>query len=159
VYSSEGPRARLSVLKRLPLALATDAVAVEKFRIEARIAATLEHPSIVRVFEIAETATEDFYTMEYVRGADMRQLMDALVAHKRTLPLDCVLLIALELCIALDYAHNLIDPNGLPAPVIHRELSPSKVLLGIDGAVKLTGFGAPPLSHSRPRRSRTESVG
>ena len=64
VYVPDGARERLAVLKRLPPVLATDAVAVEKFRIEARIAASLDHPSIVRVFEIAETPTDDFYTME-----------------------------------------------------------------------------------------------
>ena len=159
MYVPDGAHDRLVVLKRLPPALATDPTAVEKFRVEARIAAMLEHPSIVRVFEIVETPSEDFYTMEYVRGADMRQLMDALAKQKRTLPLDCVLLIAIELCNALDYAHNLTDASGLPAPIVHRELSPSKVLLGADGTIKLTGFSAPPLTQTRPRRARTESVG
>lgn len=159
VYVPDGSADKLAVLKRLPKALSTDPAAVEKFRVEARIAALLEHPSIVRTFEIVESPAEDFYTMEYVRGADMRQLMDALVQQKRTLPLDCVLLIAIELCNALDYAHHLTDENGVPMPVIHRELSPSKVLLGSGGEIKLTGFGAPPVQASRPRRSRTESVG
>ena len=159
VYVPDGTHDRLAVLKRLPPALATDPTAVEKFRVEARIAAMLEHPNIVRVFEIVETPREDFYTMEYVRGADMRQLMDALATQQRTLPLDCVLLIAIELCNALDYAHHLTDASGLPAPIIHRELSPSKVLLGADGTIKLTGFGTPPLHEAKPRRARTESVG
>ena len=155
----DGANERLVVLKRLPPALATDPAAVEKFRVEARIAALLDHQAIVRVHEVVESASEDYYTMEYVRGGDLRQLMDALAQQKRTLPLDCVLLIAIELCGALDYAHHLTDAKGHPAPIIHRELSPSKVLLGTDGTVKLTGFAAPPVARTKPRRSRTESVG
>ncbi|HLL21871.1 MAG TPA: protein kinase, partial [Kofleriaceae bacterium] len=159
VYVPDGVHEQLAVLKRLPPAHTADAAAVAKFRREARIAARLEHPSIVRVFDVVESSREDFYTMEYVRGADMRQLMDALSAQGRTLPLDCVLLIALEVCNALDYAHHLTDDRGKPAPVIHRELSPSKVLVGVDGAIKLTGFGAPPVEQSAAlRRSRTASV-
>ena len=159
VYVPDGTHDRLAVLKRLPTALATDAVAVEKFRAEARIAALLEHPSIVKVLEVVESPHEDFYTMEYVRGSDMRQLMDTLVAQKRTLPLDCIMLIAIEICGALDYAHHLTDAKGLPAPVVHRELSPSKVLLGVDGTIKLTGFASTSVATpSKARRARTESI-
>ncbi|MDQ3338098.1 MAG: serine/threonine protein kinase [Myxococcota bacterium] len=158
VYVPDGTHDQLAVMKRLPKALATDSAAVEKFRVEARIASMLEHPAIVRVLEVVETPGEDFYTMEFVRGADMRQLMDALVEQKRTLPLDCVILIAIELCNALDYAHHLTDAKGLPAPLIHRELSPSKVLISIDGTIKLTGFSAPPVARQQ-RRARTQSIG
>jgi serine/threonine protein kinase len=154
VYAPDGARNRIVVMKRLPPALAADAVAVAKFRAEAKIAARLDHPGIVKTLEVTETESEDFYTMEYMRGADMRRLMDALTAQKRTLPLDCVLLVAIEICNALDYAHSLVD-----APVIHRELSPSKVLIGHDGKVKLTGFAAPPVARGSVRRSRSESLG
>jgi eukaryotic-like serine/threonine-protein kinase len=150
VYTPDG---RIAVMKRLPPALATDAVAVAKFRAEAKIAAQLDHPGIVKTLEVVETESEDFYTMEYVRGADMRRLMDTLAAQRRTLPLDCVLLIGIELGNALDYAHTLVEP------VIHRELSPSKVLIGHDGRIKLTGFAAPPVARTSMRRSRSESLG
>lgn len=153
-YARDGNASnRIAALKRLPRALATDGLAIAKFRSEAKIAARLDHPGIVRVFEVVETETEDFYTMEYVRGATMRQLMDALAAQKRTLPLDCVLLIAIELCNALDYTHT------LETPVFHGEISPSKVLIGHDGRVKLTGFAAPPSARTPIRRARTASVG
>lgn len=154
VYAPDGARNRIVVMKRLPLALAADAVAVAKFRAEAKIAARLDHPGIVQTLEVVETERESFYTMEYVRGADMRQLMDALAQQKRTLPLDCVLLVGIELCNALDHAHTLAG-----GPVLHRELSPSKILISGDGKIKLTGFAAPPAPRASVRRSRSESLG
>jgi serine/threonine-protein kinase len=152
VYVEDGGRERPAVLKRLPAHLTTDVSAVARFRQEARIAEMLDHPNIVRVLEVVETPGEDYYTMEYVHGADMRRLMDVLAKQQRTLPLDCVLLATIELCRALDYAHH------LPTPVVHSKLSPSKILVGIDGSIKVTGFSSALALKQPPRRARTESL-
>ncbi|MBA3395420.1 MAG: protein kinase [Deltaproteobacteria bacterium] len=154
LISPSGNGADLVVVKRLPRALATDAAHVERFRAEARIAARLEHPSIVRVHELVESDLDDYYTMEYVRGADLRQLIDVLALKRRTVSLDGALLIGIEICSALDYAHHLTDNRGVPQPVLHRELTASKVLLGNDGTIKLTSFGAPtPAHYGKPART------
>ncbi|MDQ3364416.1 MAG: serine/threonine protein kinase, partial [Myxococcota bacterium] len=159
----DGWKDTLVVLKCLPVALATDPEYLERFRSEARIAALLDHPRIARVLEVVESR-EDFYTLEYVQGADLRRLLAVLAKQGRTLPLACAVSIGIELCHALDHAHHLCNARGTALDIIHRELAPSKVLLGVNGEVKLTGFGVGDmitrrLARDTPPQARTERLG
>ena len=126
-------------LKLMHPHLSDDAHFAQMFLKEARIAATLEHPAIVPVLDVGEFGGEYFMALEYVHGRDLRQLLSEL---KGTLmPLGAALRVVLEVGRALHYAHRLRDVGGRPLGIVHRDVSPSNVLLSFQGAVKLADFG------------------
>ena len=100
---------------------------------EAKLAAALHHPNVVQVFDIGEDGGSLFFTMEYVHGTDARALLDAARAANRPLPLAVALEIAIGVAAGLHAAHQ--------TGIVHRDVSPSNVLLAHDGAVKVTDFG------------------
>jgi serine/threonine protein kinase len=132
--------AKRVVLKRVLPAYSDDNEFVRAFLDEARLAAHLEHPAITSVYDFGQHAGSWYMVMELVDGADLRRVLGALRELGQPMPVDLVLLVAQELSRALAYAHEL-HINGQPAHIIHRDLSPSNVLLSVDGAVKLADFG------------------
>jgi serine/threonine-protein kinase len=140
------------VLKRLLPHLAEDADFLARFLDEARIAAALVHPNIVPVFELGEDEEGCFLVMEHIDGVDLRAMMASLRnAGEKIDPL-LALHIARETALALDYAHTRLDERGHPLMIVHRDVSPSNILLGRDGAVRLTDFG---IAAARVRLGRT----
>ncbi len=129
------------VVKRMLPDLCGDPTFVEMFLAEARITAQLGHPNIVSVAEICEEPGNYFYAMEYVRGSDLLELMRALSAQHRTVPLECAVAIAIGVCAALEHAHTLADHDQRPLDIIHRDVSLGNILIGYDGSVKLADFG------------------
>jgi serine/threonine protein kinase len=138
-------------VKRVLPAFAADPDFLRLFHREARLAASLNHRNVVRVVELGDDAGTPYLALELVEGIDLRRL---LACHAR-LPVAVVALIALELAEALDHAHTRGDPIG---PVIHRDLSPANVLVGLNGDVKLTDFGIAKAvreaSHARSKQVR-----
>ncbi len=108
----------------------------QMFLREATIAASLRHANIVGVIDVDEHA--GYIVLELVDGTDLRTLVNA--APNRRLPAHIVGLIAVELCKALAYAHGRTR-RGLPDGIVHRDISPSNVLVSHNGEVKLTDFG------------------
>ena len=111
------------------------------FRDEARLGMLLNHANIVHVFDVGHASETYFIVMEHVDGVSLRDLMDTYEARGELIPLPIALLIAVEVCRGLDYAHNLCDRNGAPLRVIHHDVNPSNVLLSGTGEVKLVDFG------------------
>ena len=141
------------VVKRMLPHLARDPAYVDMFLAEARIAALLDHPNLVRVDDIGEDGDNYFYVMEYVRGVDLLELMQALDAQGRAVPVEAAAAIALGLCAGLSYAHTRRD-RGVPLRLVHRDVSLSNVLVSYDGAVKLCDFGVAKVDDPT-RRTRT----
>lgn len=131
---------KLVVLKRVRPDLST-AENTESFLAEARLVATLEHPNIAHVHEIGLVNGSYFFVMEYVSGGDLRQLMQRAVESGRRVDLADAINIIIQVCEALHYAHEKNDLDGRPLKIIHRDVSPSNVLLSHDGAVKVCDFG------------------
>jgi serine/threonine protein kinase len=130
---------RLVVIKRILPHLCLDPELVNMFTAEAMLSAQLNHGNIVQVFEFAENEGELYLAMEYVHGVNLAELLKRL--DDVPVPLGMAAHLVREVALALAYAHALRDEDGRPLSIIHRDVSPSNVMVGYDGSVKLVDFG------------------
>jgi len=133
--------ARKLVVKRILPELACDEEFVRMFVEEARLSASLNHRNIVQVYEFGEVGGEYYLAMEWVHGRDLNTLLRAMKERDAPPPVELAVYVAREVCRALAYAHALTDEDGRPLRLIHRDVSPSNVMVGFDGSVKLLDFG------------------
>ncbi|MFO8073862.1 MAG: serine/threonine-protein kinase [Polyangia bacterium] len=127
-------------LKRIRPELGDDPEFVEMFEREARIAALLQHPNIVQVFDFDRFEGQLFLAMEYVEGLDLRAVLKETSSLGLRVPIGFVFAVARGLLAALKCAHEL-EVEGRAGPVVHRDVSPHNLLISVDGHVKLTDFG------------------
>jgi serine/threonine protein kinase len=132
---------KLVVVKQILPRLAEDAEFIARFFQEARLAATLDHPNIASVYDVDQEGEAYFYSMEYVRGRDLQKVMRKAQQAGRKLSLDEIVTIVGGLCAGLHHAHTRLGPDGDPLGIVHRDVSPSNVLLSFEGAIKLADFG------------------
>jgi serine/threonine-protein kinase len=135
-----GVRKRLAIKRLLP-DLASDPEFISALENEARIAVELDHPNIVSVFELGESGGELFLAMEFVLGWDLATILDACSRTGVRFPLELALFVAHEVALGLAYAQGKLDHHGTSLGIVHRDVSPSNVLVSIEGVVKLTDFG------------------
>jgi len=128
-------------LKRILPELSGEAEFVQMFCDEARVAATLSHPNIAHVIEFGEHEGELFIVMEYVDGVSCSAVLRASVQRGMAIPLGAALYIAREVLLALAFAHEATDEAERPLGIVHRDVSPSNVLVSRIGNVKLIDFG------------------
>jgi eukaryotic-like serine/threonine-protein kinase len=148
--------ARNVVIKRLLPHLAREPGYTAMFIDEAKLTARLVHPKIAQTYELGRVGDQLFIAMELIDGVDVLALLRELATRDAHVPFDLAVWIAHEVLDALDYAHQLTDAEGRPMGVVHRDVSPSNVLLSRRGDVKLVDFG---IAHaSEPgRHHRTKS--
>lgn len=132
---------RIFVIKRILPHLSDDPTFTKMFMEEAKLAARLNHPNIVQVFELDSVDGEYFMSMEYVRGRDLAETMRTLWARVGPPRPELVAYVGREMCRALAYAHDFTADDGTRLGMIHRDISPSNVMLSVEGAVKLLDFG------------------
>jgi serine/threonine-protein kinase len=108
---------------------------------EARLSARLNHANIVTVFDIGSTDNTFFLVMEYVEGANLKELIENMRKSGRQFELKHAVFIGMEACRGLSYAHELTDENGAPLRIVHRDVSPPNILITKRGEVKVTDFG------------------
>lgn len=135
---------KLLVIKRVLPMLAGSAVGehfVDMFLDEARLAAQLNHPNIVQIYELGRVDDQFFIVMEYVPGVDLWALLKQGHKQGKSLPLSYAVKIVSYICEALGYAHDRRDAQGQRLSIVHRDVSPHNVLIAFDGGVKLTDFG------------------
>lgn len=153
VEGPEGFEKRLA-LKRIAPALADDPRFRQRFAAEARLAAILEHPNVVQVYEFVEEAGALWLVMEYVDGGSLRAVLRRASEAGRPVPWPLFARIGADACAGLAYAHGLADGSGKRLGLVHRDVSPENLLLSRTGAVKLADFGlaraARGLSATRP---------
>jgi serine/threonine protein kinase len=133
---------KLTVLKKIKREmLEQQKIAVTMFLNEAKIAASLNHPNIVQTFEVGEHGGDLFLAMEYVHGADLRLVLQEMVHKQIAATPELVSYIGAQMAMALHHAHTARDLAGRPLNIVHRDISPSNILIGFDGQVKLLDFG------------------
>jgi serine/threonine-protein kinase len=131
----------LVVVKRILPHLASNAQFIRMFLDEARLAALLDHPNIVRIIEVGHDGEDYFLVMELVQGKPLSAVLrKAAREHKPPTPALTSYLIA-QAASGLAYAHTLTDGEGRPLGVVHRDVSPQNVLISFEGAVKMIDFG------------------
>ncbi len=108
---------------------------------EARIASTLAHPHIARVFEVGIDGGTYFLAMEYVEGESLRAVLERAHHARRPLPLDFCVEVIIAAAAGLHHAHHRCGADGAPLGIVHRDVTPSNLMLGNDGAVKVIDFG------------------
>ncbi len=109
---------------------------------EARIQAHLKHPNIVDVYDLNFESENPYLVMEYVEGIELRDLLKGLRKEERPLSVAAAGFIALEVATTLQFAHERRNQeSGEPLQIVHRDVSPSNVLLSLQGDVKLSDFG------------------
>ena len=129
------------VIKRILPQYASDQEFLQMFITEAKLVCHLEHPNIIQVHELGEISGQYYIAMEYVNGIDARQLWRALAKRKQRLPGLLALFIVSEFLKGLDYAHRAIGPDGQILGVVHRDVSPSNIVISFRGDVKIGDFG------------------
>ncbi len=129
------------VLKQLLPEFTREPKFIDLFLREARLSASLDHANIVRTVDLVTAGEDYFIVMEYVRGGDLRTLMKRARRRHQRFPPQAALFIAHEILEALSYAHSRLGSDGRKLGLIHRDVSPSNILLSGAGEVKLTDFG------------------
>lgn len=131
--------ARVAIKRLLP-SFAHERRFIEMFIAEARLASTLHHPNIAKVFDAVIDHDACYFAMEFVHGHDVRALLAAAAARQRPMPLAIAISIMYGITSALAYVH---DPHGPHAKlnIVHRDISPSNILVSFEGAIKLVDFG------------------
>jgi serine/threonine protein kinase len=120
------------------------------FTREARLAALLQHPNVVQIFDYGKIESAYFIAMEYISGKNLKEIMTAL---NRGLPIEHTVFIISKICKGLDYSHNRRDDEtGEPLKIIHRDISPQNMLISYEGEVKISDFG---ISKARSEPSLT----
>ena len=145
---------RSVALKRMLQHLAEDPTFVESFVREAKVASLLQHPNIAQIYDFGRIAGVYYIAMELVAGFDVRKLLRFANRSNEPIPLHVVLSILGEMCDALEYAHTFVDEQGTPLHIVHRDISPSNLIVAHTGHLKVIDFG---IAKAHSRQLHTES--
>ena len=131
----------LVVVKRILPHLASNAQFIRMFLDEARLAALLDHPNIVRIIEVGHDGEDYFLVMELVQGKPLSAVLRKAARERRPPTPALTSYLISQAAHGLSYAHTLTDGDGRPLGVVHRDVSPQNVLLSFEGGVKMIDFG------------------
>jgi eukaryotic-like serine/threonine-protein kinase len=128
-------------LKRLLPQLSAVPEFVQAFLDEAKLAQHLHHPNVAETYDAGKIDDTYYIAMELVRGPTLSQILYHATLGRRRVPIPIALAIIVELCDALEYAHALCAADGTPLHIIHRDVTPSNVIVSTAGVTKLIDFG------------------
>ena len=129
------------VLKLLQPRYTRNSRVVAMFLDEARLAAKLNHASIVHVYDVADDGGMKYIAMEYIHGETIADIVKRGLAVNKYIPLEHAIYIASETAAGLAYAHDRRDPDGRRWRIVHRDVSPTNILVNYEGQTKLVDFG------------------
>jgi serine/threonine-protein kinase len=139
--SGVGGFQRFVAIKRLHPHLAREPEFIEMFLEEARLAARIHHPNVVPILEIGQSEQGYYIVMEYVEGDTLGRLLARSAQTGVRLPVKVGLRVMIDMLAGLDAAHELKDDDGNGFGIVHRDISPQNVLVGVDGSSRLSDFG------------------
>lgn|SRR5664280_398018 len=127
----------------------------QMFLDEASIASRIRHPNVVEIFDLGEQDDVLYLVMEWVDGEPL-SLVRYTAVEEAPFPLPIAVKIVTDACAGLHAAHELVDEDGTPVGLVHRDISPQNILVGYDGVVKLVDFG---VAKTGGRTAETTNVG
>jgi eukaryotic-like serine/threonine-protein kinase len=148
---------RYVVLKRVLRHKANDEAFMSMFLDEARLAAQLQHANIAQVYDIGKLGDSYFFTMEYVHGETVRNLLQRSYGLRRPIPISAVLPIIAGAAAGLHHAHERKGYDGKHLGIVHRDVSPSNLMISYEGTVKVVDFGVAKAAH-RDTETRSGTV-
>ncbi|MBW2253032.1 MAG: serine/threonine protein kinase [Deltaproteobacteria bacterium] len=138
---SHGGFENLLVIKRILPHLGEDQEFVDMFIDEAKVSVALQHANIVHLYDFGRIGDDWFMAMECLDGKDVRSILRQLARKRRFLPIEYAIYVASEACKGLEFAHRKTDLQGRPYGIVHRDVSPSNLLVAYEGDVKVADFG------------------
>jgi serine/threonine-protein kinase len=138
---AEGGFKKELVLKVLKSSWEENSAVVDLFMGEARIAALMNHPNIVDVYDVASENGRHFIAMEHIPGKTLTEVAKRAIQVTKSIPIEVGIFIGAEIAGALAHLYEGTDRNGQPFHVVHRDISPTNVLISTAGQVKLIDFG------------------
>lgn len=132
---------RLVVIKQILPQFDADDGFHRMFLQEARLAANINHPNVVEIHELGTWEEQPFLVMEYVQGVPLNILMRHSTKRKVAIPIGVAIGIVAQACSGAHSAHDLTDPAGEPANLVHRDLTPHNLMVAETGHVKILDFG------------------
>ena len=150
----EGFQKIVAIKKILPH-LADNEGFITMFADEAKLAAQLNHPNIVHIYDLGKIEGGGYFiAMEHVEGRDLRAILDSARELGTPLPVPLAVYISSKVASALDYAHRRRDADGRDMHIVHRDVSPQNILISYEGDIKLCDFG---IAKAASKVSQTES--
>ncbi|MBI5497333.1 MAG: serine/threonine protein kinase [Deltaproteobacteria bacterium] len=141
---------RLAIIKTLLTDTDEDEDRVNMFLTEARVAALLNHPNIVQIWEVGQEQGTYYIAMEYVDGETLARILAAAIKRERHMLWPFVPIVAAA-ARALHHAHTQVDTRGVPINLVHRDISPQNVMVRRDGVTKVVDFGIAKVEGSQHR--------
>lgn len=132
---------RVICVKRMLPHLASEPGALAMFEEEAQLGARIRHPNVVQMLGFGEAGGQPYLALEYVRGCDLWRLLRWIQHQGLGLPLESCIYVIREILRGLSAVHTAHDADGVHLGVVHRDVSPSNVLLSVHGEVKLGDLG------------------
>jgi serine/threonine protein kinase len=137
-HSGKGGFRRLYALKLIHEHLARDPESIEMLLDEARLASRIHHVNVVPILDLGVDEGRHFLVMDYVEGCSLAQLCRR---HRRRRPAARIVPLIIDALDGLHAAHTLVDDDGEPLRMVHRDVSPQNVLVGVDGVGRVIDFG------------------
>jgi serine/threonine-protein kinase len=149
--------ARTVAIKRLHPHLSTDPDFVAMFLEEARLAARVRHPNVVATLDVVDDAHELFLVMEYVAGESLSRLVRKTRDAGKRIPPRIVVAILCAALEGLHAAHEATSERGSPLGIVHRDVSPQNIHVGLDGVARVLDFGIAKATN-RVQETRTDQI-
>lgn len=143
---------KIVVVKTILPAHASNPAFIKMLVAEAKISSMLHHPNIVQTYELGEFEGQHYIAMEHVAGIDWLEVLTRSIDQGSRPPTELVVFVLSEVLKGLDHAHGATDSSGRSLNLVHRDVSPSNILVSFDGEVKLMDFGVARADLDAPKR-------
>lgn len=144
---------RLVAIKQIRANHSGDAEFVDMFLDEARIQSIIQHPNLVKFYELGIEGDEYFMALEFLQGLDVKKLLDAVRRSGDVLSIGCALSIIVQAARGLHHAHEAKTLDGIPLEFVHRDVSPHNIFVTFHGVAKVLDFG---VAKAKTRMNETQ---